>query len=176
MIKSLPPSHRIRFSLENGSQFLLHVRITWELASCPQSGSTCRDSDLICSMWGLRSGIFEKLGYKSLTFLAPETGLVEDNFSTDWWGIGRFGDNSSAFGEGNGTPLQCSCLENPRDGGAWWAAVYGVAQSRTRLKWLSSSKCFPFTVHFISIAITSALPQAIRHQIPETGDLCRRWF
>ena len=39
----------------------------------------------------------------------------------------------SVFGEGNGTPLQCSCLENPRDGGAWWAAVYGVAQSRTRL-------------------------------------------
>ena len=43
------------------------------------------------------------------------------------------------FGEGNGNPLQCSCLENPRDGGAWWAAVYGVAQSRTRLKRLSSS-------------------------------------
>ena len=42
-------------------------------------------------------------------------------------------------GEGNGNPLQCSCLENPRDGGAWWAAVYGVAQSRTRLKPLSSS-------------------------------------
>ena len=41
--------------------------------------------------------------------------------------------------EGNGNPLQCSCLENPRDGGAWWAAVYGVAQSRTRLKRLSSS-------------------------------------
>ena len=37
-------------------------------------------------------------------------------------------------GEGNGNPLQCSCLENPKDGGAWWAAVYGVAQSRTRLK------------------------------------------
>ena len=45
----------------------------------------------------------------------------------------------SCIGEGNGNPLQCSCLENPRDGGAWWAAVYGVAQSRTRLKWLSSS-------------------------------------
>ena len=41
--------------------------------------------------------------------------------------------------EGNGNPLQCSCLENPRDGGAWWAAVYGVTQSRTRLKRLSSS-------------------------------------
>ena len=45
----------------------------------------------------------------------------------------------SCIGEGNGNPLQCSCLENPRDGGAWWAAVYGVAQGRTRLKRLSSS-------------------------------------
>jgi len=43
------------------------------------------------------------------------------------------------IGEGNGNPLQCSCLENPRDGGAWWAALYGVTQSRTRLKRLSSS-------------------------------------
>ena len=42
-------------------------------------------------------------------------------------------------GEGNGNPLQCSCLENPRDGGAWWAAVCGVTQSQTRLKRLSSS-------------------------------------
>ena len=45
----------------------------------------------------------------------------------------------SCIGEGNGNPLQCSCLENPRDRGAWWAAVYGVAQSWTRLKRLSSS-------------------------------------
>ena len=45
----------------------------------------------------------------------------------------------SCIGEGNGNPLQCSCLENPRDGGAWWAAVYGVAQSGTWLTWLSSS-------------------------------------
>ena len=45
----------------------------------------------------------------------------------------------SCIGEGNGNPLQCSCLENPRDGGAWWAAVYGVAQSQTRMKRLSSS-------------------------------------
>src|SRR5574337_1244659 len=45
----------------------------------------------------------------------------------------------SCIGEGNGNPLQCSCLENPRDGGAWWAAVCGVAQSWTQLKPLSSS-------------------------------------
>ena len=46
------------------------------------------------------------------------------------------------FGEGNGTPLQYSCLENPMDGGAWWAAVRGVANSRIRLS------DFPFTFHF----------------------------
>ena len=45
----------------------------------------------------------------------------------------------SCIGGGNGNPLQCSCLENPRDRGTWWAAVYGVAQSRTRLKRVSSS-------------------------------------
>ena len=51
----------------------------------------------------------------------------------------------SCTGEGNGNPLQCSCLENPRDGRAWWAAVYGVAQSRTRLKQLSSSSCLLYS-------------------------------
>ena len=50
------------------------------------------------------------------------------------WAISR-----SCIGEGNGNPLQCSCLENPRDSGAWWAAIYGVAQSQTGLKQLSSS-------------------------------------
>ena len=50
----------------------------------------------------------------------------------------------SCIGEGNGSSLQCSCLENPREGGAWWAAVSGVAQSWTRLKRLSSS-IFPLT-------------------------------
>ena len=49
----------------------------------------------------------------------------------------------SCIGKGSGNPLQCSCLENPGDGGAWWAAVYGVAQSRTRLKQLSSSSSSP---------------------------------
>ena len=45
----------------------------------------------------------------------------------------------SCIGEGNGNPLQCSCLENPRDGAAWWAAIYGATQSRTRLKRLISN-------------------------------------
>ena len=55
---------------------------------------------------------------------------------TEWL---HFHSSLSCIGEGNGNPLQYSCLENPRDGGAWWAAVYGVAQSQTWLKRLSSS-------------------------------------
>ena len=61
----------------------------------------------------------------------------------------------SCFGEGNGNPLQCSCLENPRDGGAWWAAVYGVAQSWTRVKWLSSSSSSSHLFYKIGILITA---------------------
>ena len=53
----------------------------------------------------------------------------------------------SCIGEGNGNPLQFSCLENPRDGWAWWAAVYGVPQSRTQLKWLSSSTKLNIALH-----------------------------
>ena len=62
-------------------------------------------------------------------------GLLESD-TTEWL---HFHFSLSCIGEGNGNALQCSCLENPRDGGAWWAAVYGVAQNRTRLKRLSSS-------------------------------------
>ena len=83
----------------------------------------------------------------------------------------------SRIGEGNGNPLQCSCLENPRDGGAWWAAVYGVAQSQTRLKQLSSSsiifnttnfspdykKSF-FTITLINNAATNILVQVVYSQ------------
>ena len=53
--------------------------------------------------------------------------------------LGLIPGSGRSSGEGNGNPLHCSCLDNPREGGAWWAAVYGVAQSRTRLKRLSSS-------------------------------------
>ena len=61
----------------------------------------------------------------------------------------------SCTGEGNGNPLQCSCLENPRDRGAWWAAVYGVAQSRTRLKWLSSSSS---SSRWLEVRVEGELP------------------
>ena len=70
--------------------------------------------------------------------------------TTEWL---HFHFSLSCIGEGNGNPLQCSCLENPRDGGALWAAISGVAQSRTRLKQLSisssSSSCMGLTLNLV---------------------------
>ena len=73
-------------------------------------------------------------GWRSLVGCSPWGHLESD--TTEQL---HFHFSVSCIGEGNGNPLQCSCLENPRDGGTWWAAVYEVAQSRTRLKRLSSS-------------------------------------
>ena len=66
----------------------------------------------------------------------------------------------SCIEEGNGNPLQCSCLENPRDGGAWWASIYGFAQSRTRLKRLSSSS---------STYLTALSTPKTRKTLPQTN-------
>ena len=71
----------------------------------------------------------------------------------------------SSIGEGNGIPLQCSCLENPRDCGAWWAAIYGVSQSRTRLKQLSSSSLIPPGNHNSPAMANIAAPPCILHKI-----------
>ena len=86
----------------------------------------------------------------------------------------------SCIGEGNGNPLQCSCLESPRDGGAWWAAVYGVAQSQTRLKQLCSSSSRD---HFKKIRDTKGIFHAkmgsIKDRngmdITEAEDIQNRW-
>ena len=75
------------------------------------------------------------------------------------------------IGEGNGNPLQCSCLENPRDGGAWWAAIYGVTQSRTWLKQLSSSSSrmgYPWIVYCLHKPFTATLSDTFF--VISTGD------
>ena len=68
-------------------------------------------------------------------------------------------------GGGHGNPLQYSCLENPRDRGAWWAAVYGMAQSRTRLKWLSSSSSMLLRLMKLSFNSTVLKCDKIQPQI-----------
>ena len=78
----------------------------------------------------------------------------------------------SIFGEGNGTPLQCSCLENPMDGGAWWVAVHGVGKSRTRLS------DFTFTFHFHALEKEMATRSSVlawRIQGWESLVGCRLW-
>ena len=77
-------------------------------------------------------------GWRSLVGYSP-WGRKESD-TTEWL---HFHFSLSCIGEGNGNPLQSSCLENPRGGGAWWAAISGVAQSRIRLKRLSSSSSIP---------------------------------
>ena len=73
-------------------------------------------------------------GWRSLVGCSPWG--REESDTTEWLHL-HF--SLSCIEEGNGNPLQCSCLENPRNSGAWWAAVYGVTQSQTRLKRLSGS-------------------------------------
>ena len=76
----------------------------------------------------------ESLGWRSLVGCRL-WGRTESD-TTEWL---HFPFSLSCIGEGNGNPLQCSCLENPWDGGAWWSGVYGVAQNQTWLTWLSSN-------------------------------------
>ena len=97
---------------------MTQVEIKMEKAMAPHS------STLAWKIPGLRSLV----RLQSMRLLS-----VRHNWATS------FHFSLSCIGEGNGNPLQCSCLENPRDGGVWWTAIYGVSQSRTRLKGLSSS-------------------------------------
>ena len=86
-------------------------------------------------------------GWRNL--IGCSTWGLEELHTTEWL---HFHFSLPCIGERNGNPLQCSCLENPSDGRAWWAVVYGVAQSWTRLKWLSSSSsngCWEFDLCFL---------------------------
>ena len=86
--------------------------------------------------WGQSLGWEDPLEKEEATHSSILTGEFHGLYSP--WGRKELDTTEhfslSCVGEGNGNPLQCSCLENPRDGGAWWAANYGVAQSQTRLK------------------------------------------
>ena len=75
----------------------------------------------------------------------------------------------SCTGEGNGNPLQCSCLENPRDGGAWWAAISGVAQSWTRLKQLSSKVMIWVYLQLLSQPLSSIHPKSLVFRAVNSG-------
>ena len=135
-----------------GCHFLLQCMKVKSESEVAQSCPTLSDP-MDCSLLGSSSMGFSRQEYRSGV---PLPSLVDSDCSleikrclaccspwdykeldkTEWL---HFHFSLSRIGEGNGNQLQCSCLENPRDGGAWWAAVYGVTQSRTWLKSLSSS-------------------------------------
>ena len=94
----------------------------------------------------------ESRGWRSLVGCSP-WGCWESDTTEQL----HFHFSLSCIGEGNGNPLQCSCLENPRDGGAWWAAVYGVAQNRTQLKQLSSSSMVVLFLVIKDISMSSSI-------------------
>ena len=94
-------------------------------------------------------------GWRSLVGCSPWGRQESDTTETL-----HFHFSLSCIGEGNGNPLQCSCLENPRNGGAWWAAVSGVAQSRKRLKRLSSSS---------SSRVILSVDESLCFQMPSTS-------
>ena len=122
---------------------MIHVKRAASVWLAPSSNSTRR------RRWHPTSVFLpgKSHGQRSLVGFSP--GGRDESDTTERLHF-HFSLSLSRTGEGNGNPLQCSCLDNPR--GAWWAAVYGVAQSRTRLKWLSSgnstsiSSSFPLKV------------------------------
>ena len=107
-------SYSLKCFLINWTGLIKERRKQWQPTPVLLPGKSHRQRSLVgCSPWGREE--------------SDTTERLHVHFSL------------SCFGEGNGNPLQCSCLENPRDGGAWRAAVYGVAQSQTQLRQLSSS-------------------------------------
>ena len=129
-IWSLVPLHFLNPACTSGSsQFTYYWSLAWRilnitLLACdgnPLQYSWLEDPMDGGAWWAVVHGVAG-----SRTWLSDFTFTFHFHFSL------------SCIGEGNGNPLQCSYLDSPRDGGAWWAAVYGVSQSWTQLKWLSS--------------------------------------
>ena len=137
------------------------LSISWEKVMAPHSSTLARKIP-----WMEKPGRLQSMG-------SLESDMTERL---------HFQFSLSCIGEGNGNPLQCSCLENPRDGEAWWAAIYGVAWSRTRLKWLSSNLAAPsaegtsFLVQSLSCTHLFASPWIIAHQAPLSMGFSRQEY
>ena len=116
--------------------------------------------------WLLLEELMEKTTATHSSILAWKIPWAEEPGGLQSMGLRRVGHDwatslsLSCIGERNGSPLQCSYLENPRDGRAWWVAIYGVAQSQTRLKRLSSSSSSSSrgTQRILSLRVSTGWP------------------
>ena len=144
LIHTEAESHASRWTLQGTLNKVLRHGIKWEYGTT--SGFLNLNSKLtlrpdVAPRWTVQRIV----GW--LTHIWPYELLTGPRSTDQWWGTANVLDIvkcplEGKYREGNGTPLQYSCLENPTDGGAWWAAVHGVAKSRTRLS------DFTFTFHF----------------------------
>ena len=147
----LSPCPTMPQDLRNSRKLVIRLKISWQVLLCNFLRNECSHSKetdsqqcqsniinqiILISGSQLQQAInvrAEKAmaphGWRSLVGCSPW-----GHWRSDTTGRLHFHFSLSCVGEGNGNLLQCSCLENPRDRGAWWAAVYGVTQSRTRLK------------------------------------------
>ena len=146
---------------KRSSKSAIQLATAWEPSST-RSWGLSHNAELMSRIAWLQTHDSEKAMAPHSSTLAWKIPWTEEPGRLQSMGLLRVGHDwvtslsLSCIGKGNGNPLQCSCLENPRDGGAWWAAVYGVAQSRTWLKWLSSSSssrhmtlicCFQYSIN-----------------------------
>ena len=132
-----PPSISIKRSNSHFRPQVVWIGLHCQPLDCSQKPKLLFHTQFLLFLFTLPFSCF----YLYLEFWTEELSRVQSMGSqgSDMTEQLHFHFSLSCIGEGNGNRLQCSCLDNPRDGGAWWAAVYGVAQSRTRLKRLSSS-------------------------------------
>ena len=115
-------------------------------------------------VWGLPRGVWVKLKLQNLLFLSYF--ITSPTCNCNAGDLGSISGSGRSPGEGNGNPLQYSCLENPVDGRAWWATVHGVAKSQTRLS------DFTFTLHFHALEKEMATHSSVLAlRIPGTGEL-----
>ena len=163
----IPSSQKYLPNLQNSRYSWIQYRNQWRvhfvgsLTQSPEKAMAPHSSALAWKIpWAEEPGRLQSLG----SLRVSTTERLHFHFSL------------SCTGEGNGNPLQCSCLETPRDIGAWWAAVYGVAQSGTRLKRLSSSSSDPRPEqslptqskgHWWLATLYKVMFQLSRHCVPE---------
>ena len=127
--------------------FVLTLALYFKVWICYKYKSSFKEYLHCCHLYCLMAIIWRRQWHPTPVLLPGKSHGRRSLEGCSLWGLWEsdtterlhFHFSLSCIGEGNGSPLQCSCLENPRDGGAWWAAISGVAQSQTQLKRLSSS-------------------------------------
>ena len=152
----------------------MHWRRRWQPTPVFLPGESQGQQSLVgCGLWGRTESDTTEATQQQQQQGFPSGASVKNPPANagDVRDVGSIHGSKRSPGGGHGNPLQCSCLENPRDRGAWWAAVYGVAQSRTQLKRRSSSSSRRLMLLLHSPTLTSIHDHWKNHSLDKT-DIC----